>query len=103
MIGGTVIQNSLGEGGRSQGQRRQLWCIDHIHGTSDECAVFCDIEAGADVRPGDRIWWQGGTIYWTRDDAPGEPGFVEREIPKVGFSFDPRKDKCAINKEASND
>lgn len=90
MVGGTVIENRVGEGGRGQGQRRQLWCVDH-HGRSEECAVFCDIEAGKDVRPGDRIWWQGGTIYWTRD---GE--FTEREIPKVGFSFDPRKDKCGL-------
>jgi hypothetical protein len=95
MVGGTVIENALGIGQRSGEPRRQLWCVDS-NSRSDECAVFCDIEAGKDVRPGDRIWWQERTIYWTRD---GE--FVEREIPKVGFSFDPRKDGSALVKAQS--
>lgn len=96
MVGGTVIENRVGGGGRGQGLRRQLWCVDDTNGW-DECPVFTDIERGADVRPGDRIWWQGGTIYWTRDASPaGGPGFVERELPKLGGSFDPRRDKCAV-------
>lgn len=93
MIGGTVIENKLGKNGRSGDVRRQLWCVNH---NGDECAVFCDIEGGADVRAGDRIWWQSGTIYWTRDETKNDRGFVEREIDKVGGSFDPRKDKCAV-------
>lgn len=82
MVGGTVIENRLRliEGGDL---RRQLWCVDRRHG--DECAVFADPTEAEGVRPGDRIWWQGGKIYWTRDGA-----FTEREIRKIGFSFDPR-------------
>ncbi len=79
MVGGTVIENQ-----QTHADRRRLWCVDRRHG--DECAVFADATEAADVRPGDRIWWQSGKIYWTRDGA-----FTEREIRKIGFSFDPRK------------
>lgn len=83
MVGGTVIENLLSRCGATHQERRRLWCVDRRHG--DECAVFADPEEARDVIPGDRIWWQGGRIYWTRDGA-----FTEREIRKIGFSFDPR-------------
>lgn len=79
MVGGTVIENIL-----AGADKRRLWCVDRRHG--DECAVFAGAAEAADVRPGDRIWWQGRSIYWTRDGA-----FTDREIRKVGFSFDPRR------------
>lgn len=84
MIGGTVIENQISACAETGRVRRRLWCVDRRHG--DECAVFADLNEAADVQPGDRIWWQSGKIYWTRDGA-----FVEREIRKIGFSFDPRK------------
>lgn len=84
MIGGTVIENQISACAETGKLRRRLWCVDRRH--ADECAVFADPDEAADVQPGDRIWWQSGKIYWTRDGA-----FVEREIRKIGFSFDPRK------------
>ncbi len=84
MVGGTVIENIPVP--LEQGVRRRLWVTDP-RGREGECRVYCDIKGGKDVRPGDRIWWQGGTIYWTRDIADGEYEFVDREIDKVGFSF----------------
>ena len=84
MVGGTVIENRVSSNPETGAIRRRLWCVDGRHG--DECAVYADREEAADVRPGDRIWWQGGKIYWTRDGL-----FVDREIRKIGFSFDPRK------------
>lgn len=83
MVGGTVIEVKLTrtEGGCDVAR---LWCVDRRH--ADECAVYADPVEGAKVRPGDRIWWQCGKIHWTRDGA-----FTEREIRKVGFSFDPRE------------
>lgn len=83
MVGGTVIENQTVTCRETGRVRRRLWCVDRRHG--DECAVFADREEAAEVRPGDRIWWQGRKIYWTRDGA-----FTEREISKIGFSFDPR-------------
>ena len=83
MVGGTVIENILSTCQESGRHRRRLLCVDRRN--SDECAVFADAEDAADVAPGDRIWWQGRSIYWTRDGV-----FTERAIRKVGFSFDPR-------------
>lgn len=83
MVGGTVIENIVDKCQETGRVRRRLWCMDRRN--SDECAVFADEEEAADVQPGDRIWWQSGKIYWTRDGA-----FTEREIRKIGYSFDPR-------------
>ena len=30
----------------------------------NECAVIVDAK-GEDIRPGDALWWQSGTCYWT--------------------------------------
>lgn len=84
MVGGTVIENQVSTCAETGRIRRRIWCVDRRY--NDECAVFADAEEAEDVQPGDRIWWQGGSIYWTRDGA-----FVEREIRKIGFSFDPRE------------
>lgn len=91
MVGGTVIENVICRSSGTGLLRRRLWCADRR--STDECAVFADVEEAEDVRVGDWIWWQGGKIYWTRypnGDSSQEPEFVEREIRKIGFSFDPR-------------
>ena len=85
MVGGQVIENRLDVSRETGSLRRILWCVDGRH-HSDECAVFADAHEAEDVRPGDQIWWQGGKIYWTRKGL-----FVDREIRKIGFSFDPRE------------
>ena len=80
-VGGTVIEvveQIAPEDGR---KRVRLWCVDR----DDEVAVWT---RPAEDLPavGDRIWWQGGRIFWT----PVDKRFVDRPIPKLGFSFDPR-------------
>ena len=40
---------------------------------------------GNEIQPGDKLWWQAGTCYWTR---PGQ--FVEVPLKKVGYSFSPK-------------
>lgn len=82
MVGGTVIE-ALAMRDRAGRDVIRLWCMDRH---SDECAVYADPIEASDVRPGDRIWWQSGKIYWTRDSA-----FTEREIRKISYSFDPRR------------
>ncbi len=89
MVGGTVIESQstcivAGEYPGRQADVVRLWCMDGRHG--DECAVYADLTEALGVMPGDRVWWQGRKIYWTRDGA-----FTEREIRKIGFSFDPRQ------------
>lgn len=81
MVGGTVIEVSQVRDGVMR-----LWCVDPRH-QWDECAVHVSDKDGIpDV--GDRVWWQGGHVYWTPDDER----FVEKPLEKVGFSYDPRKD-----------
>lgn len=92
MIGGTVLENIVCQNPDTGEYRRRLWCVDRR--SADECAVYADLEEAEDVRTGDWIWWQSGKIYWTRypnGDSTKEPEFVEREINKIGYSFDPRK------------
>lgn len=90
MVGGTVIENVVADL-ESGTPARRLWCVERRN-PSNECAVFADIDEASDVQPGDLIWWQGGKIFWTRYENPEdeEPIFCEREISKIGFSFDPR-------------
>lgn len=54
------------------------------HGThQNECAVYVDPD-GQTIRPGDSLWWQGPTAYWTPQDRP----FGASDIPlkRIGFS-----------------
>lgn len=82
MVGGTVIENML------IGDKRRLWCADipRGHVVADELAVYAEADEASEVRIGDKIWWQGRQIYWSRS---GE--FTDRPIGRIGYSFDPRK------------
>lgn len=76
MVGGWIIEiTPQGEG------RSRIWCVDR---TGDECAV---IVRNAPVMPniGDEVWWQAGKVYFDND---------KRELEKIAYSFDPRKDKA---------
>ena len=93
MVGGTVIEN-LQTRLPSGKIVRRLWCVDRSR-PFDECAVYADPWEAEDVRAGDWIWWQCGKIYWSRhiDGNPNKGSeFVERELKKIGGSFDPRRD-----------
>jgi hypothetical protein len=88
MVGGTVIE-SIETTAHGSGRRvRRLWCVEGGR-SSDECAVYADPEEARKVRTGDKIWWQGRSIYWTDQDGC----FEDKEIAKIGFSFDPRPRK----------
>ena len=80
MIGGTVIENALVRQNETDRLLRRLWCMEG----NDECAVYAEPDDAAEVRTGDRIWWQAGKIMWSRE---GE--FRDRVFPKVGYSFTP--------------
>lgn len=101
MVGGVIVGNLRTISHGSRRDVRLLWCVDPRR-PNDECAVYADPIEAKDVKPGDRIWWQGGTIYWTTADER----IVEKELPKIGFSFDPRKDghRAALsNQEGKSD
>lgn len=83
MIGGTVIENKPHRNSETRVKSRRLWCVDKRNG--DELAVYADLDEAWPVRVGDEIWWQGKTIYWSREGQ-----FTDRKIRKIGFSFDPR-------------
>lgn len=75
MVGGTVIE------GRDV---LRLWCMDKRNG--DELAVYADPDEGEDIKVGDEVWWQGDTIYWTDQERV----YIDRPVPKIGYSFNPR-------------
>ena len=78
MVGGKVIEVVAIRPGISR-----VWCMDD---RGDECAV--NVET-ADVMPvvGRGAWWQSGWVYF--DAGPDHPG--ERQVRKVGYSYDPRR------------
>lgn len=61
----------------------RVWCVDRHN---DECAIYIKRPSPRDVKPGDKVWWQGRKAFWTPQDLS------ETEVPleRVGFSFDPR-------------
>lgn len=76
MVGGKIIEV------RPEGEKTRIWCIDK----HDECAIY--IESVADgPQPGDQIWWQGRAAMWT----PADKRFVDKELRRIGYSFDPRR------------
>lgn len=47
------------------------------------CAVYVDPD-GHEIRPGDSLWWQSGTCYWTPQERPF--GAFDIPLRKIGFS-----------------
>lgn len=47
------------------------------------CAVYVNPE-GREIKPGDSLWWQGRTCYWTPRDRPF--GAFDIPLRKIGFS-----------------
>lgn len=86
MSGGGIVIDVWPIDLRVSGEVRRLlrvWVYDPRSG--DESAVYVDPEQGAGIRVHDRVWWGADCVYWTRG---GE--FTDRQLPKVGLSFDPR-------------
>lgn len=54
----------------------------------DACAIYMEKnESSERIRPGDIVWWQSGSAYWTTADRKT---VVERDIPRIGYSGVPR-------------
>lgn len=90
MVGGKVIEVApmrvfAGEyPGKLQNVLR-IWCVDNTY-SNDELAIY--VEDMRDVpAPGDDVWWQGRTAYWSGKSR----SFVDRPMKRVGYSFDPRR------------
>jgi hypothetical protein len=79
MIGGRVIEV------RREPEVARIWVMDPDN--SDELAIW--VEPVADLpEPGDTVWWHSRQALWT----PRDRRFVDWIIPRIGYSFDPRKD-----------
>jgi hypothetical protein len=77
MVGGKIIEV------KPEGEKTRLWVMDH-RDAHDEAAIY--VETQPDMpEPGDDIWWQGRFAMWT----PADRRFVDRELPRVGYSFSP--------------
>lgn len=46
-------------------------------------AVYCD-PCGENIQPGDSLWWQGRSCYYTPRVVPD--GRSDVELPKIGYS-----------------
>lgn len=81
MVGGKVIEvkRMTTENGRDV---IRVWCVDKF----DECAIYIEPQKDSPL-PGDSVWWQGRVAMWT----PADRRFVDKELPRVGYSFDPRQ------------
>ena len=80
MIGGRVIE-ACDVPDRGDGKRRvYVECKDVTYG--DVGGIHVEKCADADaIQPGDTVWWQGRSVYWT----PQDRSRVEVEIPRVGL------------------
>lgn len=91
MVGGTIIEAMVVRHPETGVELLRLWCMDKRNG--DERAVYTEPYYGPDIglpivpRVGDEIWWQGRTIFWSDPDRT----WVDHELPRIGYSFDPRK------------
>lgn len=47
------------------------------------CAIYVDPE-DYEIRPGDSLWWQSGTAYWTPQERPF--GAFDIPLRKIGHS-----------------
>lgn len=75
MVGGKVIEVLR------KGEATRLWCVDSY---GDETAIHVKTVEELPA-PGDDVWWQGRGAYWT----PRDRRFRDRELERVGYSFDP--------------
>lgn len=55
-----------------------------------QVAVYCD-PLGENIQPGDSLWWQGRSCYYTPRVAPD--GRSDVELPKIGYSGVPHPDR----------
>ena len=49
------------------------------------CAIFLD-PAGNDLAPGDSLWWQSDSAYWTPYTRGKFDGREDVKLKKIGFS-----------------
>jgi hypothetical protein len=73
--------------------RSDKWWIDTLASGSDTragrtCAVYCN-PLGKNIQPGDALWWQGSSCYWT----PANRLVVDVKLPKLGYSGVPHPHK----------
>jgi len=79
MVGGMVI-TTIEDGDRIYVNCREL--LTH-RGRPQTCAIYVDRNSDSvQIRPGDKIWWQGNRVMWT----PIDRRVIEKEIPRRSYS-----------------
>ena len=68
MIGGIVIETIV--------LSDTIWvnCVDACERCNDQCAIYVERNQNAErMKPGDSLWWQGGSAMWTPYENRGRP------------------------------
>lgn len=78
MVGGKIIEVNLDNHGL------RLWCMEQQSG--DELAIYVKPKQNVPA-PGDDVWWQGRTAFWSTRSR----SFVDKPLERIGYSFDPHK------------
>lgn len=81
MVGGKIIEV------KHEGEKVRLWCVGTGPEKNDELAIYVKA-VPPELKPGDKLWWQGRLAFWT----PVDRHVLEEPLERVGFSFDPRKE-----------
>jgi hypothetical protein len=87
MVGG-IVKSTLDCGHRIWINVMETTCYrkDGCRGLNckhDECAIYVERNDNSlDIKPGDKLWWQGRNTFWT------SPTRAESEItiPRLGYS-----------------
>ena len=46
-------------------------------------AIYIELTKDAlSINPGDKVWWQGGFAFWTKEDE----SIIERRLKRLGYS-----------------
>jgi len=86
MIGGIVIETVI--------QPKRIWVntVESSERCNSKCAIYVERNDKSErIRPGDSLWWQGGSAMWTPYENKSKPnlkGGVDYDIriPRIGFS-----------------
>lgn len=95
MVGGTVTEVIQHDG--------RVW-INTIENKfqefSDECAIYVELdENSAQVKPGDIVWWHGGSALWTKYENGYFVGPEDVKLVRLGFSG---VDRPEVNPDGKN-
>lgn len=84
MVGGKVIEVLRVPGRLWINTQEQVWNpLRQEYRPGEVVAIYVqDVETPTPIAPGDSLWWQGTTAYWT----PLTRQVVDYPLPRIGYS-----------------